>query len=235
MAQLTTSTITAALAAALGLEGVDTKEASERLGKAAEAASSDDRTIMVGDTIRIICMSGESAYAGRTGVVKYIGEDCTGEPFMSGTWGGLCVYPRIDRIEVIAHGGKRSKPEAACDKKPGLIDLPIRAHSMSGIESGDKPSNGQELLCHSIDESSETWFMARWFERGTKVRCGYSGDFIEALKKGDAEGMKEKTQLIQKSGFYEKDYESDGTVSYHLLKNEPIDVWVELPVAARGE
>lgn len=53
--------------------------------------------VKVGDTIRIIEMSGEPAYSGRVGVVKSI--DDMGQ--LHGTWGGLAVIPEEDSFEVI--------------------------------------------------------------------------------------------------------------------------------------
>ena len=44
---------------------------------------------LIGKTIRIVSMRGESRYDGRTGVVEYI--DGIGQ--LHGTWGGLAVQP----------------------------------------------------------------------------------------------------------------------------------------------
>ena len=51
----------------------------------------------VGDTIRIIYMSGEPNYEGRTGKITHI--DSIGQ--LHGTWGGLAVIPGEDKFEVI--------------------------------------------------------------------------------------------------------------------------------------
>ena len=53
--------------------------------------------VKVGDTIRIIDMSGEPHYCGREGVVTHI--DDMGQ--LHGTWGGLAVIPGEDAYEVI--------------------------------------------------------------------------------------------------------------------------------------
>ena len=50
----------------------------------------------VGDTIRIIEMSGEPNYSGRVGVVTSI--DAIGQ--LHGTWGGLAVIPSEDVFVV---------------------------------------------------------------------------------------------------------------------------------------
>ena len=55
----------------------------------------------VGDKIRIISMDDKwsgNDYAGKEGVIEYIGVDPWGDMFLRGTWGGLSVYPKIDRI-----------------------------------------------------------------------------------------------------------------------------------------
>lgn len=53
--------------------------------------------VKVGDTIRIIYMSGEPQYTGREGVVRRI--DDMGQ--IHGTWGGLAVIEGEDSYEVI--------------------------------------------------------------------------------------------------------------------------------------
>lgn len=53
--------------------------------------------VKVGDTIRIIEMSGEPHYSGRVGVVT--GIDAIGQ--LHGTWGGLAVIPGEDVHEVV--------------------------------------------------------------------------------------------------------------------------------------
>jgi hypothetical protein len=50
-----------------------------------------------GKTIKIISMSGESNYDGKTGVVKFV--DGMGQ--LHGTWGGLALIPGEDSFEVI--------------------------------------------------------------------------------------------------------------------------------------
>ena len=53
--------------------------------------------VKVGDTIRIIYMSGEPRYTGREGVVRSI--DDKGQ--IHGTWGGHAVIEGEDSYEVI--------------------------------------------------------------------------------------------------------------------------------------
>jgi hypothetical protein len=50
-----------------------------------------------GKTIKIISMSGESNYDGKTGVVEFV--DGMGQ--LHGTWGGLALIPGEDSFEVI--------------------------------------------------------------------------------------------------------------------------------------
>lgn len=55
----------------------------------------------IGDKIRIISMDDKwsgNDYAGKEGIIEYIGIDPWGDMFLRGTWGGLSVYPKIDRI-----------------------------------------------------------------------------------------------------------------------------------------
>lgn len=53
--------------------------------------------VKVGDTIRIIHLSGEDTrYDGRTGVVTHI--DSMGQ--LHGTWGGLAIIPEEDKYEI---------------------------------------------------------------------------------------------------------------------------------------
>jgi len=51
----------------------------------------------VGDTIRIVCMSGEPRYSGKEGEITHI--DDMGQ--LHGTWGGLAVIPGEDNYEII--------------------------------------------------------------------------------------------------------------------------------------
>lgn len=57
--------------------------------------------VKVGDMIKIIYMSGEPQYTGRTGVVTSMNEDPWGDIQLRGTWGGCGVYPNIDIVEII--------------------------------------------------------------------------------------------------------------------------------------
>lgn len=52
----------------------------------------------VGDTIKIVNMSGEPRYSGRTGVITKI--DDMGQ--LHGTWGGLAVNLSEDEVERIS-------------------------------------------------------------------------------------------------------------------------------------
>lgn len=51
----------------------------------------------IGDRIRILLMSGEPQYAGRTGIIEQI--DAIGQ--LHGTWGGCAVIPEADEFEII--------------------------------------------------------------------------------------------------------------------------------------
>ena len=55
----------------------------------------------VGDRIRIIEMEGEPQYCGKEGIIEQMGVDPWGDEFLRGTWGGLSVYLKTDRIEII--------------------------------------------------------------------------------------------------------------------------------------
>ena len=61
----------------------------------------DERMIKVGDKIKIIYMEGEPQYTGREGVVTSINKDCYGETQIHGTWGGCCVYPEKDEVQIL--------------------------------------------------------------------------------------------------------------------------------------
>lgn len=51
----------------------------------------------IGDTVRIIEMSGEPQYAGKEGDILSI--DGIGQ--IHGTWGGCAIIPDIDTFEII--------------------------------------------------------------------------------------------------------------------------------------
>lgn len=51
----------------------------------------------VGDKIKIIKMTGEDGYEGKTGIIKLI--DDFGQ--LHGTWGGCGIIPLIDKFEII--------------------------------------------------------------------------------------------------------------------------------------
>ena len=52
---------------------------------------------LLGKTIEIITMKGESEYSGRTGVVEFI--DDIGQ--LHGSWGGCAVIPEEDDFRII--------------------------------------------------------------------------------------------------------------------------------------
>lgn len=52
--------------------------------------------VKIGDTIHIISMEGEPAYAGKEGVVQHI--DSIGQ--LHGTWGGCGLLPEVDTFYV---------------------------------------------------------------------------------------------------------------------------------------
>ena len=51
----------------------------------------------VGDTIRIINVTGVQAYSHKEGVVQFY--DCFGQ--LHGTWGGWVIVPGMDKYEII--------------------------------------------------------------------------------------------------------------------------------------
>lgn len=53
----------------------------------------------VGDTIRIVEMTGEPSYSGRVGVVELV--DDIGQ--IHGSWGGLAIQPEHDTYEILVH------------------------------------------------------------------------------------------------------------------------------------
>ena len=58
----------------------------------------------VGQKIRIISMDDKwsgNDYVGKEGVIEKVGVDPWGDTFLSGTWGSLTVYPKIDTIAII--------------------------------------------------------------------------------------------------------------------------------------
>ena len=80
----------------------------------------------VGDTIRIIYMSGEPQYSGKEGVIRTI--DSMGQ--LHGSWGGLAVIPGEDSFEVIA---KRQCPSG------GTVDA-IGSNPIGEIRVGSNPT-----------------------------------------------------------------------------------------------
>ena len=52
--------------------------------------------IKVGDKIKIICMSGEPQYNGKTGLVELI--DSLGQ--IHGTWGSCALIPGVDQFII---------------------------------------------------------------------------------------------------------------------------------------
>lgn len=57
---------------------------------------------LIGKKIRIIELDDPyEKYRGREGVVQYVGKDPWDDVYLSGTWGGINIYPKIDKFEVI--------------------------------------------------------------------------------------------------------------------------------------
>ena len=56
--------------------------------------------IKKGDTVKITEMQGEPHYNGREGEVTHI--DDIGQ--LHGSWGGLAIDPKIDKIKIIDRG-----------------------------------------------------------------------------------------------------------------------------------
>ena len=59
--------------------------------------------VKVGDLVRIICMSGEPQYTGKTGVVCSI--DSMNQ--IHGTWGGCAIIPEEDEFEIVKKGDEQ--------------------------------------------------------------------------------------------------------------------------------
>ena len=59
----------------------------------------------VGDTIRILCVSGLQKYTGKEGVVEFY--DSFGQ--LHGTWGNIVIVPGEDKYEII--GEKENETE----------------------------------------------------------------------------------------------------------------------------
>lgn len=60
--------------------------------------------MQVGDRIKIINMDGEPQYNGKEGVITSIEKDPWGDTQVHGTWGGCCIYPHKDTVEVLSNG-----------------------------------------------------------------------------------------------------------------------------------
>lgn len=80
----------------------------------------------VGDTIRIISMSGEPQYSGCIGTVKYI--DDAGQ--IHGTWGGCAIIPNADTYEVIDNEECNSAAQREGGKKMNFKAL-LRKHGFT--------------------------------------------------------------------------------------------------------
>jgi len=62
----------------------------------------EDFEYLVGKTIRIIELADPyDKYRGRVGTVLGVGEDAWHDVYLSGTWGGVNVYPEVDTYEII--------------------------------------------------------------------------------------------------------------------------------------
>ena len=57
--------------------------------------------VKVGDKIKIIYIEDAPDYSGKVGVITHFNTDCYGEVRIGGTWGGLYVYPNLDKFEII--------------------------------------------------------------------------------------------------------------------------------------
>lgn len=58
--------------------------------------------VLVGDTIKIVCMNGEPEYTGRVGTVTHI-DDANQ---IHGSWGGCALIPDEDEY-IVVNGGER--------------------------------------------------------------------------------------------------------------------------------
>lgn len=59
--------------------------------------------VLVGDTIKIVCMNEEPEYTGRVGTVTYI-DDANQ---IHGSWGGCALIPDEDEYIVVNRGERR--------------------------------------------------------------------------------------------------------------------------------
>ena len=56
----------------------------------------------LGKKIRIISLEDPYAkYEGKEGIVEHIGKDAWNDVYLSGTWGGINIYPMLDKIEIV--------------------------------------------------------------------------------------------------------------------------------------
>ena len=56
----------------------------------------------LGKTIRIISLEDPSPrYNGKTGIVEQVMLDPWGDVRLDGTWGGVGIYPKVDKVEVL--------------------------------------------------------------------------------------------------------------------------------------
>lgn len=58
---------------------------------------------LVGKKIRIISMDDPYAdrYIGKEGIVQRVSEDPWGDVRLDGDWGGVAIYQKVDRFEVL--------------------------------------------------------------------------------------------------------------------------------------
>ena len=58
---------------------------------------------LVGKKIRIISMDDPYAdrYIGKEGIVQRVSEDPWGDIRLDGDWGGIAIYTKVDRFEVL--------------------------------------------------------------------------------------------------------------------------------------
>ena len=58
---------------------------------------------LVGKKIRIVSMDEPYAdrYIGKEGIVQRVSEDPWGDIRLDGDWGGIAIYTKVDRFEVL--------------------------------------------------------------------------------------------------------------------------------------
>lgn len=60
---------------------------------------------LIGKRIRIIELEDPcTRYNNKEGIVECIGVDPWGDTYLVGTWGGVTIYPNVDKFEVVEKG-----------------------------------------------------------------------------------------------------------------------------------